>query len=471
MCRTTLNSRFFCDSLYPRRAIGVRCYWWVLCALIFAWGAASQGSEPLRVQAQVGSGPYFVGQGFELRINVTARSRRPKIDLPPIPGASAWLIGTELRPISRSSIGSIVEEENVYIFNFRMVARRAGTLQIPSILARVESDSGRSQTLHVEILPVPAVGRPAAFLGGIGRLSLTAEAVPKVVRVGQEIDFRVKVSGPAAWGMTGRPELTRYERFSLGLRIKPGPIETNDEPPERTFVYRLRPSRAGEDVLPPVAIATFDPSLSRYVTQVTPGVPIRVAAVAAFDPATIDDGKSARGQGRSVVGPWTVWILSAVALVATYASLILVRRRGRRGLSGTAAARQYAARLARTMASVEAEPGAAQSGSDATVAPTDDFERPGHLAARRVSDGLIHYLQLGADRPPGALTPQEARQGVASVTRSEDLGGQAGRLTAHCDLILYGGGPGERSAREILEGARALFEALGKVKTSRPRIR
>ena len=435
------------------------------------WGVAGQGSEPLRVTAQIGPGPYFVGQGFELRISVAAEGKRPKIDLPPIPGASAWLIGTEARPISRSGIGSIVAEETLYVFRFRVVARRAGTLQIPSFPAQVDGDSGRSQNRHVEILPVPAVGRPAGFLGGIGRFSLQAEAVPKVVRVGQEIDFRVKVSGPGAWGMTDRPELTRFERFSLGLRIKPGPIESNDEPPERTFIYHLRPSRAGEAVLPPVAIATFDPSLSRYLTQVTPGVPIRVVAVPAFDPATIDVGKKVRGADRSVVGPWIAWILSAIALIAGYASIILVRRRHRRRrLSGAAAARQYATRMARSLALLTAEPDAAQSASHAMVA-TPAAEGPGHLAARRVFDELIHYLELGAERPPGALTPEEARHGVASVTRSEDLGGQAGRLTAHCDVVLYGETPGEPSAREILESARALFEALGKVKTSRPGIR
>ena len=140
----------------------------------------------------------------------------------------------------------------------------------------------------------------------------------------------MKVSGPAAWGTTERPELTRYDRLPLGLRIRPGPIETSDEPPERTFIYHLRPSRAGEAVLPPISIASFDPALSRYMTQVTPGVPVRVVAVSAFDPATIDDGESAVDAGRSVVGRWTAWSLSAVALAAASVSLMLVRRRLRR---------------------------------------------------------------------------------------------------------------------------------------------
>ena len=124
-----------------------------------------------------------------------------------------------------------------------------------------------------------SAARPS-FWGASAGLSFMPRHQPQVMRVGQELDFRIKVTGPAAWGMTDRPDLARYARLGLGLRIEPRPDETTDEPPARSFVYRLRPTHAGEAVLPPVAIAAFDPSLSRYVTHVTAGVPIRVVAVA-----------------------------------------------------------------------------------------------------------------------------------------------------------------------------------------------
>ena len=268
-------------------------------AIVFSGVAASRGSEPLRVEADVAPAPYFVGQGIELRIRVAGRGQRPKIDLPAIANASAWTIGTDRKPISRSAIGSIEGEENLIVTRIRVVARRPGPLLIPSIPVHFDERSGRSRSVQLKILPVPEAGRPSGFLGGIGRFSLEAEASPKVVRVGQEFDLRVKVSGPAAWGTTERPDLTRYDRLPLGLRIRPGPILTSEEPPERTFIYHLRPSRAGESVLPPLSIVSFDPAVSRYMTQVTPGVPVRVAAVAAFDPAAIVDGQSALNNGRS----------------------------------------------------------------------------------------------------------------------------------------------------------------------------
>ena len=75
--------------------------------------------------------------------------------------------------------------------------------------------------MHVEILGVPAIGHPPAFLGGVGGFSLHAEASPEVVRVGQEFEFRVKVTGPAAWGMSERPELLRSDRCHLGCASGP----------------------------------------------------------------------------------------------------------------------------------------------------------------------------------------------------------------------------------------------------------
>ena len=58
------------------------------------------------------------------------------------------------------------------------------------------------------------------------------------------------------------------------------------------------PTRAGDIVLPPVSIASFDPALARYVTHVTAGVPIRVVAVPSFDPTTIPDDSLSAAAGR-----------------------------------------------------------------------------------------------------------------------------------------------------------------------------
>ena len=167
-----------------------------------------------------------------------------------------------------------------------------------------------------------------------------------------------------------------------------------------TFFYRLRPSRAGDVVLPPISIASYDPSISRYLTQATPGVPVRVVAVSAFDPATIIVGERAHTTSRSLVVGWIAWSLSAAALAGVYLALVLVRRRLRqRRQSGKAAARRYAARLARKL-SDELGPWASLGLRRASVAPTDLMEGPDHAAARDVSRFSFATSRLEpSDRP------------------------------------------------------------------------
>jgi hypothetical protein len=298
----------------------------------------------------------------------------------------------------------------------------------------------------VTVRPVPLEGRPAEFLGGVGGFTLGAEANPRSVRVGQELDYRITVQGPAAWGMTGQPELKRFERLAIGPRIDPRPIEGQGEPPSRTFIYRLRPTRPGEDVLPPVAIAAFDPATQRYNTHVTPSVPIRVVAVPAFDSTTIPDLNATGGPAahQATARTWGI-LIGSILMLAACGALLWVRRRARIAgrISGPRASRRFAALMARCLAR-----GSSRDPSDlATV----------------VSEALIRYLQLADGRPPGALTPDEAGAGVAHCTGSEELGAQSARMVERCDGLLYREAPGPPEDPErFREDAREFFAQLGR---------
>jgi hypothetical protein len=452
----------------PIARVGLRFAVWGFLGIGGVAEALAQAAEPLRVEAKIAPGAYVVGQGIELRLSMIG-SERPQIDPFRIDGARAWKVGTKARTIGKTAIGSITAEESVFVVSFRVVAQRSGPLEIPRIRARIGARTGQSQPIRLAIGAVPLSGRTAEFLGGVGQFTLAAEASPRVVRVGQELDYRIKVTGPAAWAMNGHPELSRFSRLGLGLRIESKPDELTDEPPERTFVYRLRPTKASEAVLPPVAIAAFDPRLSEYVTRVTSSVPIRVVAIPAFDPASID---SDVGKNNSARSAWAVWVLSGVLLVSTSAMLVWVRRRThRRRLLGPAAARRYAARLARSYLCVDSGNGRSGGSSALTTSNADVGTVADDDAAHRVSDELMHYLEIGLGRPTGALTPDEAWLGVRDLTGSHDLARQAGRLTARCDRALYGDQPGAGRVHDLRENARMLFEALGRAGTSHNRAR
>lgn len=417
-----------------------------------------EDDDALRVEVEVAGRTHYVGQGIELGIGVVGGKRRPEIDAPVIDGADVWLIGTALRPLSVGGIGSSLSGSNVFVTRYRVVPRRPGTLEVPSIRARLRGEEGRTRPVRLEVKPVPPDGRTSAFLGGVGSFTLGAEASPRTVRVNQEMEYRITVRGPASWGMTGRPELDRFDRVSVGLRVKPGITEAIHEPASRTFVYRLRPTRAGEAHLPPVAISAFDPSSQRYVTRLTPAVPIRVVAVAEFDPALIPDLRPSvdAETRRAAAVRWTVGVGAALVLLVSGLAIGRIRRRGR--LMGLTRARRFAAHVARELA--ESRRGVVAAGAADQHGSRRD-EATGSEAAERVAAALVRYLELGIDRPPGALTPEEAGDGVARITGSSDLAEQAARLAARCDALLFRDGAGARTVDEgFAEDARMLFGRL-----------
>lgn len=431
---------------------------------------ASPSDEPesLRVRVEIASGSHFAGQAFEMEVGVVAAAQRPEIEPPKIAGARLWPIGTDLRPIATSGIGEVIAQDNLFVTRFRVVTNRPGTLEIPPIAARINRRSGRSAPRRIEIQPVPLSGRPAEFLGGVGAFHVKAEAAPSVIRFGQELRYRITVNGPAAWGSSGRPDLARTQKSQAGLRIIAEPDEATNEPPSHVFVYRIRPSRAGELILPPVAIAALDPAIKRYVTKVTSSVSVRVVDTPSFNPASIEGLQTGAKPGRARWVEWTAWTLSAAALLGAFVALARVRKR-RRGepRHRPAAARAFASQVARALEQALAQARRDLSRSLGPVAQMHEIDRQCWDAAHRINDNLTRYLELASGRPPGALTPIEARQGVAEVTGSDDLGGQAERLAAQCDRVLYGEQSGELDARDLLDSARQLFGALGLVRSAR----
>lgn len=405
-------------------------------------------SDTLRVRLDAGPGPYYMGQGIELSARVLGHDQRPKLELPRLSHAEIWIAGTSFKPVSATGISSVESGDNLFITRLRIVPRRSGPLEVPPIVARIDGRSGRSGLLRLMVEPVPLEGRPAVFLGGVGEFSVRASITPNAIRVGQEFIYRIELTGPAAWGTTSRPDLGRFLRIPLALRIENLPDERTTEPPATTFAYRIRPTRAGSGALPAVTIASFDPSSMRYITKVAQGVPIKAAAVSAFDPRTVNYTAPDDGPSR-----WIAWACAGVVLIlcALLGLAVLIRRR-RAQQTSLHQAQRIARRMFRELSHT------AESGPPGTC----DGE-----VAQRIVDGLIVYARLGIGRPPGALTPSEARSAVLELTRSDDLGSRAAAIVSQCDGSLFSERRTEHDVQQLLANARELFRALGRISVSR----
>ena len=396
--------------------------------------------EPVRVRAQVSPGTHYIGEAVDFVLAVAGESERPKIAAPVIPDAELTLVVTDLKPISVSGIGATVEAANLYRYHFRLIPKRAGTYEIPSIKVRIGDRTGSSQSVRLTVADLPASQRPKEFLGGVGSFELSAEAEPATIRLGQILEYRIRMSGPAARGSRSAPALNRFDRSPIALEWEPLEPVVVDDPPSRLFRYRLRPTRVGEAALPPVAVAAFDPRAVRYVTKVTASVPIRVVDVPRFDPSELGYG----GPRASLVkegSRLSSWISGSVGLCLIVAVLAGLSRVVRRGLDTGENARQLAGRLGREITETRS---AVELGSV-------------------ITEGLAAYLCAAIGRGPGALTPTEAGLGVNLATGDRALAQRVTLLVVDCDRARFAlAGP---SSERLAPEAREVFLALQHAET------
>jgi hypothetical protein len=393
--------------------------------------------KPLNVRVEIGRGPYYVGQGIDLAVAVAAGDFRPTLELPRPQQADLWVVDTSFQPLSATTIGPVASGANVFVTRLRLVARRAGTLELPPMVARGDGRTGRGPAARLTIEPAPLDGRPASFLGGVGSFAVRAGASPASVAFGQEILYRIEITGPAAWGTTARPELERVGRLAIAPQVEPLEGEEVREPPSRAFLWRLRPTRPGEAVLSPVSISAYDPASRRYVTKASQGVPIKVVAVPAFDPGGLQYTAPAASLRRTTAA-WAALLLAALG--GAIGLLVLTRRRGSPPRAGRSAARKFARDAAARW------DGAGMQGTE------------GELARRALED-LVEFARIAVGRPAGALTPDEAGSAVRQATGRAELGDLAASLCERCDRILFSQRPAE-GAEALRAAARDLFQAL-----------
>jgi hypothetical protein len=368
----------------------------------------------LTVVAQARPTTCYVGQTVELSVGVVAERERPQVTGPKVEGAEVVFVRVEQVPLGASGIGDQVWEKNLFRFRYRIVPRRAATLTVPRVSARLGERMGSSDPVRLAVREVPRAGRPAGFLGGVGRFDVEAAVTPESVWTGASLDYRVTITGPGARGVTAAPGLERLASLPLGLRVERLPDVTMADPPAHTFVFRLRPTRAGDATLPPVAVAGFDPITGQFPTKVTTGVRLRVSDVAPFDAARLDYGprSTTSSSATRVEGQLTAIVAAFLALIAAGAVVVVVGRRHRTGRAARRVLRGAARRLGRS---------------------SNEVER-----GRAITEGLAAFLRLTTGRPPGALTPAEAGDGVARATGNDDLALRARQMIARCDRARFG---------------------------------
>ena len=202
----------------------------------------------------------------------------------------------------------------------------------------------------VQVLRVPEEGRPFAWTGAVGSLSVDRETDTRDVDQGASIHLTMRWQGDGNLEFFDLPDLSRLDAFRgfriLGVEDIPGVLE-------RKATWELVPVDANLEAIPAIPLWVFNPMSKAYEMLESEPVPIRVRAVeGGLDPALggpVLDAPDVLGidpharTGPDPEGPSGSNLLVGYFLLplAWLAGRMFVRRRGDPG--GLAARRRRAA--------------------------------------------------------------------------------------------------------------------------------
>jgi BatD DUF11 like domain len=141
-----------------------------------------------------------------------------------------------------------------------------------------------SDPVSLEVKPLPA-GAPADFSGAIGNFSLTAQANPKRVQVGDPITITAAIAGRGNFDRVNAPDLSDERGWH---KYPPSSNFKQDDDVgisgTKTFELVVSPNEKLANI-PPLTFSYFDPAKERYITLHSDAVPITVEGNAQPTPA------------------------------------------------------------------------------------------------------------------------------------------------------------------------------------------
>lgn len=161
----------------------------------------------------------------------------------------------------------------------------------------------RSPDIAVTVLPLPSENQPANFSGAVGDFTMTANASPATLAVGDPITVEVSITGVGNFDALVAPTMTDtkgWKTYPARRYITSGvPDASQSASMERQigFTQVIVPEKPLQ-VVPPFELSFFSPTEKQYVTQRTQPIAIvvnpgKIAAEPAAGPATASSASTA----------------------------------------------------------------------------------------------------------------------------------------------------------------------------------
>ncbi|TMA29574.1 MAG: hypothetical protein E6J78_02165 [Deltaproteobacteria bacterium] len=424
------------------------------------------GSRDLLLRASVDNERPFVGQQISYSLYLLARinvSGIDKLQLPRLDGFWTEEIEAPQQLVGESRIFDGVPYRSFLLRKRALFALRPGRSAIEPAEVEVLTGFGmlfsrgsarrQSQSLALEVQPLPP-GKPPGFdAGNVGQWNLSATVEPLNVPVGQPITFRLVAGGkgnvrdlrlprlPAIGGLRGY-DATTTDKESIEKGVVTG---------TRTLEQLLVPERTGLVEIPALAMDIFDPVQRAYRTLHTEGVRVQVLPA----PAGLAAGAEPLAQNLLVAGgvrpirlrlaevsrappPWTrPWFWPLLALPPFGLALLLATDRARRLF--VIDPQQRRIKLARSQARKRLR-GAKQ------------LLGKGEAAAfyAEVARAITGYLADKQGVLAAGLTREELGRALSNRGHAEETVRRVVRVLDDCDRARFAPAAGEAVARSAM---------------------
>jgi hypothetical protein len=143
-----------------------------------------------------------------------------------------------------------------------------------------------SEPVDIEVLPLPAEGRPVDFSGFVGRLELSGSLDRAEAETNEAVTFRLRMKAEGNVRALSEPEIA----FPADFEVYPPDVSENvDRSGNRvsgtkTFEYVLVPRAPGAKTIPTVELSYFDTSRRAYANAATKPLAVEVTGEAVEGP-------------------------------------------------------------------------------------------------------------------------------------------------------------------------------------------
>src|SRR4051812_1721677 len=135
---------------------------------------------------------------------------------------------------------------------------------------------GETHVDPIQVMPIPAAGRPADYRGAVGKYVIALEASPTSVKAGDPINVLIGISGTGPMELVQAPPLSELSELTADFKVPTEPLAGFVKDNRKVFSTSIRPRKAGIAHIPSIPFSYFDPDAKRFVTVRSEPIAIHV---------------------------------------------------------------------------------------------------------------------------------------------------------------------------------------------------